>query len=456
MTALLYLLGVVIFVAAILVSIGLHELGHMIPAKKFGGKVTQYFIGFGPTVWSKQVGETEYGVKAVPLGGYVKIVGMLPPAAEELVDSVEHDADGNPVHRVRKSNTGMFTQLISDARSAEWELIRPEDDDRLFYKMAWWKKVVVMAGGPTVNLLIAFVLFLIVFSTYGQRTQEVEPGAPVVATVSQCAIAQTGDGPPRQCTADDPISPALDAGLVPGDRIVGFNGVEVTGWQQLRDLIEANAQGTASITYVRDGEETTAETNTTVKPPSPGDDPEETVREVGFLGISPTTYVAVEKGGPIYTLDAMGTMTVDTVKALGQLPMKVFDVGQAILGLEERAPDSPVSIVGGGRFAGEQTSSEVLDVQEKTIFLLTLIAGFNLFIGLFNFLPLLPLDGGHIASALWEAVRRGIARLRRKPDPGYVDAAKLLPVAYVVASAMLVMGVVLIVGDIVVPLDISG
>ncbi|WP_137294846.1 M50 family metallopeptidase [Nocardioides dongxiaopingii] len=455
MTALLYLLGVVIFVAAILASIGLHELGHMIPAKKFGGKVTQYFIGFGPTVWSRQVGETEYGVKAIPLGGYVKIVGMLPPAAEELVDSVEVDAEGNRVQRVRKSNTGMFTQLISDARSAEWELIRPEDGDRLFYKMAWWKKVVVMAGGPTVNLLIAFVLFLIVFSTYGQRSQEVEPGAPVVETVSQCVIAYTGEGPLRDCAASDPESPARAAGLEPGDQIVGFNGVEVTGWQQLRDLIEDNAQGTASITYVRDGAETTAQTSTTVTA-RPGDDVGDAVREVGFLGISPATRIVVEKGGPIYTLDAMGTMTVDTVKALGQLPMKVFDVGQAILGLEERAADSPVSIVGGGRFAGEQTSSDVLDVQEKTIFLLTLIAGFNLFIGLFNFLPLLPLDGGHIASALWEAVRRGIARLRRKPDPGYVDAAKLLPIAYVVASAMLVMGVVLIVGDIVVPLDISG
>ena len=109
MTALYYLLGVVVFVVAILASIGLHELGHMIPAKKFGGKVTQYFIGFGPTVWSTQRGETEYGVKAIPLGGYVKIVGMLPPGAEELDEEREHpvyDEDGNRVIRVRKSNTG--------------------------------------------------------------------------------------------------------------------------------------------------------------------------------------------------------------------------------------------------------------------------------------------------------------------------------------------------------------
>src|SRR3954451_21531441 len=127
MTAVFYLLGVVIFAVAILVSIGLHELGHMIPAKAFGGKVTQYFIGFGPTVWSRRRGETEYGMKAVPLGGYVKIVGMLPPGAEQL-GQVSYDAQGNQVTKIRKSNTGMFTQLISDARAAKWELITPEDE----------------------------------------------------------------------------------------------------------------------------------------------------------------------------------------------------------------------------------------------------------------------------------------------------------------------------------------
>ena len=207
MTALYYALGVVIFVVAILASIGLHELGHMIPAKKFGGKVTQYFIGFGPTVWSKQVGETEYGVKAIPLGGYVKIVGMLPPGADDLADEVTYDGQGNQVTRIRKSNTGMFTQLISDARAAEWELVGPEDSDRLFYKMAWWKKVIVMAGGPTVNILIAFFIFLAVFSTYGNRTLELDAGAPVIDSVSQCVVPYDDDG--RDCTASRPGEPGL-------------------------------------------------------------------------------------------------------------------------------------------------------------------------------------------------------------------------------------------------------
>jgi len=144
MTALVYTLGVVLFALGVIASIALHEVGHMYPAKKFGVKVTQYFVGFGNTVWSKKVGETEYGIKSIPLGGYVKIVGMLPP-----------DKDGH----LRESNTGMFTQLIADARAAEAEHVEEGDEDRLFYKMAWWKKVIVMAGGPTVNLLIAFFLF---------------------------------------------------------------------------------------------------------------------------------------------------------------------------------------------------------------------------------------------------------------------------------------------------------
>ena len=452
MTSLFYLLGVVIFVLAILASIGLHELGHMIPAKKFGGKVTQYFIGFGPTVWSKQVGETEYGVKAIPLGGYVKIVGMLPPGAEELADEVSLDAEGNQVVKVRKSNTGMFTQLVSDARAAEWETIQPEDSDRLFYKMDWWKKVTVMAGGPTVNILIAFFIFWGVFAFYGQRTVEPDAGRPVIDEVSQCVIPYVDNR--TECRSDDPISPAAEAGLRPGDVITTFNGTAVTGWEQLRSLIRTNADGTAVIGYERDGQALTGTTSTTVEA-RPTSNTDQTLRQVGFLGVTPTTYIKVDTGGPIYTLQQMGTMTKQTVVALGTLPVKVWGVGEAIVGVKDRAVDSPVSIVGGGRLAGETVSQEAFPVAEKAVFLLMLVAGFNLFIGLFNFIPLLPLDGGHIAGALWEAIRRGWARLRGRPDPGYVDVAKLLPIAYGVAAVLLVMGVVLIIGDLVVPIHLA-
>ena len=452
MTALYYTLGVLIFVVAILTSIGLHELGHMIPCKRFGGKVTQYFIGFGPTVWSKQVGETEYGVKAIPLGGYVKIVGMLPPGAEQLAEEVEYDEQGNQVVKVRKSNTGMFTQLISDARSAEWEHVKPGDADRLFYKMAWWKKVIVMAGGPTVNILIAFFLFWAVFSTAGNPRDIV--AEPVVDEVAPCIVPATENE--RACTPDElknHPTPAVLAGLQKGDRFVSFNGSPITSWDQLQHSIRANDDKVATLGIVRDGKQIQIQATTQVQP-RPTDDTDPTkLSPVGFLGVTPEAHLGT--GGPIYTVSQMDTMTVETVKALGSMPVKVWHVGMALVGLEERDVNGPVSIVGGGRMAGEVASQEEFPVEDKLLSLMMLIAAFNFFIGMFNFVPLLPLDGGHIAGALYEALRRGVARLRRRPDPGYVDVAKLLPVAYVMAGVFLVMGVVLIAADLVVPIHLT-
>ncbi len=448
MTALLYLLGVVVFVVAILASIGLHELGHMIPAKRFGGKVTQYFIGFGPTVWSKQVGETEYGLKAVPFGGYVRIVGMFPPAAAEAAEVVEVDAAGNQVVRLRRSDTGMFTQLIADARAAEYETIRPEDSERLFYKLPVWKQVVVMAGGPTVNLVIAFLAFATVFATYGyagDRTSET-----TIAVVQGCVIPPEEDG--RECTAAevrDSPTPAYAAGIRSGDRIVSFNGTEITSWEQVQRLVRANGDGIAEIVVERDGALVPLSTNTTVTPRFLEDDDAERT-EVGFLGVTPVTHPTT--GGPLYTLEQMGHMTVDVAEAIVTLPAKVWGVAKAIVGLEERDINGPVSIVGGGRIAGETAADDRISTTEKIVSLGMIIGGFNLFIGMFNFIPLLPLDGGRIATALWQGIRRTWARLRRRPDPGYVDGARLLPITYVVALSIMVMGVVLIVGDVVVPI----
>jgi membrane-associated protease RseP (regulator of RpoE activity) len=432
MTALYYLLGVLIFVVAILVSIGLHELGHMVPAKRFGAKVTQYFIGFGNTVWSRRRGETEYGVKSIPLGGYVKIVGMLPP-----------DEKGN----LRETNTGLFTQLVADARAAERELVQEGDEDRLFYKLPWWKKVIVMAGGPSVNIAIAFGIFAVLFATYGNIGDV--PVEPRVSEISACALPASEED--RDCTAEDPPAPASTMGFEIGDEIVSFNGAEVTSWESLTTLIRDNDDGTATVVVLRDGEPVTLTGNTLVVP-RPTSATDETPVPVGFLGVSPTIGEPTT-GGLAYTIGEMGTMTVRTVEALADMPAKVFDVGQAILGLEERDPEGPMSIVGGGRIAGETTSHEAFPVTEKVVFLLMLIAAFNFFIGMFNFVPLLPLDGGHIAGALYEGLRRGVARIFRRPDPGYVDVARLLPVAYVVAGVFLVMGVVLIVGDLVVPIS---
>ncbi len=437
MTMLLYTLGVVLFVVGVAASIGLHELGHMIPAKRFGVKVTQYFIGFGKTVWSTRRGETEYGVKAIPLGGYVKLVGMLPPGSGQ-------DA-GDERLRVRKSNTGMFTQLISDARAAEYELVEPGDEERLFYRLPWWKKVIVMAGGPTVNLVLAFLLFGGVFMLHGV----LEPKT-TVDQVSDCVVAASeGD---RACADADPVAPAKQAGLRSGDRIISMNGTAVTSWDQFTELIRANDAGTAVIVYERDGQKHTTTTNTTVSPRPSTDDPAK-LEEVGFLGVTPV--FEREKQGPVFVITTMGDYTWQTLKALGQMPGKLVEVSKAAVGLEERQQDSPMSVVGASRVAGEMASNQEVPAGDRFVSLIMLLGGINLFVGMFNFIPLLPLDGGHIAGALYEAVRRGIARLLRRPDPGYFDVAKLLPVAYVMAGVILVMSLVLVYADIVAPVRIG-
>ncbi len=435
-TVLMYTLGVVLFAVGVAASIGLHELGHMVPAKKFGVKVTQYFIGFGKTVWSRKRGETEYGLKAIPLGGYVKLVGMLPPGKD--------DAPG----RIRRSNTGMFTQLISDARAAEYELVEPGDEERLFYRLPWWKKVIVMAGGPTVNLVLAFLLFGGVFMLHGVPT-----ATTTVDEVSDCVIAYVpGQAEPR-CSDADPVAPAKAAGLQPGDQIVSFNGTAITSWDQLTEEIRANDDGAATLVVDRGGERLTTTTNTMVSPRPASAENFDEVAEVGFLGVSPT--VVLEKQGPVFVVTTMGDYTWRTIEALGQMPVKLVGVGKAALGIEERQQDSPMSVVGASRVAGEMTSDNGIPIGDRFISLLMLLGAINLFVGMFNFIPLLPLDGGHIAGALYEAVRRGLARLFKRPDPGYFDVAKLLPVAYVMAGVILLMSVVLIYADIVAPVRLG-
>jgi membrane-associated protease RseP (regulator of RpoE activity) len=439
LTVLMYTLGVLLFVVGIAVSIGLHEVGHLYPAKKFGVKVTQYFVGFGRTLWSTRRGETEYGVKAIPLGGYVKLVGMLPPGGEDEVD-----AEGRL--KVRKSNTGMFTQVISDARAAEYELVEPGDEDRLFYKLPWWKKVIVMAGGPTVNLVLAFICFGILFMGHGTLGTTVDE-------VSDCVVAaRPGDAQVRSCRDSDPVAPAKEAGLRPGDRIIALNGEEVTAWDQVTDIIRANAGGRMEIAFVRDGDPMTAVTNTRVSDRPSLTDRDE-VERVGFLGVVPTSELV--RQGPGYVVTTMAANTWETIKAIGSLPVKLYHVGRAALGLEERADDSPMSVVGASRAAGEVTSAHEVPLVDRLFWIVGLLGALNLFLGMFNFVPLLPLDGGHIAGALYEAARRGVARVFRRPDPGYFDTARLLPVAYVMAGAIALMSVVLIYADIVVPVQLG-
>ncbi|MEP6665076.1 MAG: M50 family metallopeptidase [Nocardioidaceae bacterium] len=439
MTALAYTLGVVLFLLGVIASIALHEVGHMWPAKKFGVKVTQYFVGFGKTMWSVKRGDTEYGVKMFPLGGFIRMVGMLPPA--------KRDDEG----RVKGISNGFFGRLITDARAVEYEKITREDDDRLFYRKPWWKKVIIMSGGPMMNVVLAVLLLGGVFIGFGVS----EPNL-VVNKVSDCVIpASEGN---RACQVapnahPDPISPAREAGFKPGDRILSLNGDKVTSWSEFSGRVRDNAGGHVDVVVERDGHQLTLSTNTIVSERPDLHDQTKFV-EVGFLGVTPDEVRDRKDLG--YVAATMGDYTQKTGQALLHLPQRMGGVFKAALGLEKRDQNSPMSVVGASRVAGEVASEPTITLTDRWATLLTLLGVVNLFVALFNFIPLLPLDGGHIAGALYEAVRRGLARVRGRPDPGYADVAQLLPIAYAAASVLIVMGVVLIWADIVSPIRISG
>jgi membrane-associated protease RseP (regulator of RpoE activity) len=431
MTALLTFLGVVLFVLGILISVGLHELGHMLPAKAFGMKVTQFFVGFGRTVWSTKRGETEYGIKAIPAGGFVRIIGMMPPAK------------GQDPSKVRKANTGPIQSMVENARSAEYETISPADDGRLFYQKVWWKKLIVMASGPLVNVLIAFVLFGGLFMLYGANVPQT-----TVATVTECVIPASQASADRTCQPGDKVSPAYEAGFKVGDKILSFNGTTIDSWDQLTPLIRANTDKPATIVVERNGKQEILNTHTILNQvvEKAGSDK---IISVGFLGVSPEQKVERQDFG--FVVDKMGELTVATVQALGNFPQKLVGVAQSIVG-GERDQNSPMSVVGASRVAGEVASNNQLTGGERIAFLVSLLASLNLFLALFNFIPLLPLDGGHMLGAIWEGIKRGFAKLLGRPDPGYVDVAKLLPIAYVAASVIVVMGVLLVIADIVNPI----
>ncbi|TDX02525.1 RIP metalloprotease [Kribbella sp. VKM Ac-2566] len=432
MSVLLTILGIVLFVAGVLISVALHEMGHMLPAKAFGMKVTQFFVGFGRTVWSVKRGETEYGIKAIPAGGFVRIIGMMPPAK------------GQDPTKVRKANTGPIQSMVENARTAEYETISPDDNGRLFYQKVWWKKLIVMASGPLVNVLIAVVLFTGLFTIYGDSVAQT-----TISTVTDCVIPADQAKPDRKCQDGDKVSPAKQAGFQVGDKIVAFNGTTITSWDQLTPLIRANTDKPATIVVERNGQQLTLHTSTIVNQvlDKPGSDK---YVSVGFLGVSPESKIERQSVG--YALDKMGGYTVSTIQALGRFPEKLVGVAKSIVG-GERDQDSPMSVVGASRVAGEIASSD-LNVGAKAATLILLLASLNLFLALFNFIPLLPLDGGHMIGAIWEGVRRGLAKLFGRPDPGYVDVAKLLPIAYVAASVIVVMGVLLVIADIVNPIKL--
>ncbi|MER5374482.1 MULTISPECIES: RIP metalloprotease [unclassified Streptomyces] len=430
----MFILGIVVFAVGLLVSIAWHELGHLSTAKLFGIRVPQYMVGFGPTVWSRNKGETEYGVKAIPFGGYIRMIGMFPPGE-----------DG----RITARSTSPWRGMIEDARSAAYEELQPGDETRMFYTRKPWKRVVVMFAGPFMNLVLAFVLFLIVLMGFGIQQQ-----TTTVASVSPCVIAQSQNR--DTCKPSDPASPAAAAGMEKGDKIVSFDGRRTEDWDTLSDLIRDSAGRQVPIVVDRDGKEVTLRatiaTNQVAKKDAAGAYVQGEYVKAGFLGFSAATGVVKQDFGDsvVWMTDRVG----DAVDSLAALPSKIPALWDAAFGDGPREPDSPMGVVGAARVGGEIATLDIPASQQLAMFVM-LLAGFNLSLFLFNMLPLLPLDGGHIAGALWESLRRTVAKVLRRPDPGPFDVAKLMPVAYVVAGIFICFTILVLIADVVNPIKIS-
>ncbi|NEA47472.1 site-2 protease family protein [Streptomyces sp. SID10815] len=434
MTSLMMILGIVVFVIGLLFSIAWHELGHLSTAKLFGIRVPQYMVGFGPTIFSRRKGETEYGVKAIPFGGYIRMIGMFPPGD-----------DG----RIAARSTSPWRGMIEDARSAAFEELQPGDEKRLFYTRAPWKRVIVMFAGPFMNLILAVALFLTVLMGFGISQQ-----TTAVSSVSKCVIAQSENR--DTCKATDAPSPAAAAGLKAGDRIVSFDGVKTDEWDRLSDLIRANPGKDVPIVVERGGQDVTLHakiaTNQVAEKDSSGRIVEGEYVDAGFLGFSAATGVARQDFGQ--SVSWMGDRLGEAVDSIADLPGKIPALWDAAFDGAPRQPDSPMGVVGAARVGGEIFTLHIPPTQQLAMALM-LVAGFNLSLFLFNMLPLLPLDGGHIAGALWESLRRRLARVLRRPDPGPFDVAKLMPVAYVVASVFICFTALVLIADVVNPVKIS-
>jgi membrane-associated protease RseP (regulator of RpoE activity) len=446
----LFVLGVLVVVIGVALSIALHEIGHLVPAKKFGVKVTQYMVGFGPTIWSRRRGETQYGIKAIPLGGYVRMIGMLPPRPG--------DAPGE----LRTLSTGRFSQMVDQARADSMEEVRPGDEHRVFYKLSPGKKIIIMLGGPIMNLVIAAVLLTGVITIYG-----LPQVAPEVGQLSKClpTAAPTLQVPQPDCAPGDPQSPAAAAGLKNGDRILSVDGRAITEWDQVSAAIRAS-QGRDMTWVVQRGDErvTIAITPAVLERATYDSDNKPVVQDgrlvlspMGFAGITPASELVRT---PIWEAPQfIWDRTVDTASIIVRIPEKMTGVMQAAFGSGERDPNGPISVVGVGRIGGEVAASDIpADAGGnwlKLAQLVLLIASLNLALFVFNLIPLLPLDGGHIAVNLYERVRDIVRAWLGKSKMPPVDYTRLLPLTYFVILVGGAVSLLTLAADIVNPIRLG-
>ena len=496
MTVVLYIVGIVLFLIGISISIALHELGHLTPAKKFGVKVTHYMVGFGPTLFSFRRGETEYGIKAFPLGGFIAMPGMYPPeeatkarhegavaaqkggsasgvaddAADGGVDGTtgrlgegSDDGDAAPLRRDRKKRKGrLFEDTMADAREFSNQEIEPGEEHRTFYALSVPKRLVVMFSGPLVNLVLGILIMGISLLGIGVITP-----TTTVQTVVECAVpaseaAQRPASEQNTCRDDDQLTPAWEAGIKPGDEITAIAGTETKDWDQLSSVIKDHAGERVDVDFIRDGKAQTVTVPiiATERPKvdengkallKPDGSPQTETQ--GFFGVGP---VQERQSLPLGEFPgAVWDQVSGVFHAIITLPVKLVDIGEVAIGTKDRDAEGLVGMVGVGRIAGEIVSTDQIDVVDKAQMGLGMLGSLNIFLFAFNMIPLLPLDGGHIAVGLYEGARRRINRWRGRGLVGPFDTAKLLPLTYVCIGLMLCMTALLVYVDLVKPITLD-
>ena len=406
------IIGVLVIVVGLLISVALHECGHMIPAKKFGVYVPEFAVGFGPQIFGLKKGETTYSLRAILLGGYVRLVGMFAPARDGVKT---------------RNRRGKLT-LAQEAREASMEEIPEGYGSRAFYLLHPVQKIIVMISGPLVNLFLSILFLSIALVGIGI------PKASL--TLSEVPQQLTTQG----VTVD---APAYAAGIRAGDRITGVNGSAVTSWEQMRQSI-AGSQGSIDIDYLRNGQLF----HVNVDPLRSGDN-------VSIGVIAGTEYQAASVGT---VASAVGETFTGTVSVVARLPIALWDVGRSIFTGAPRDSGGVMSVVGIGRIAADATSSDVTASSggwmRSAALLLSILASLNMALFVFNLLPFPPLDGGHIVPAIYEWIRRGLARVRGREVPPPVDTARLMPLTYTMGTILVAMTVLLMIADIVVPISL--
>lgn len=436
---LLFILGVVIFIVGLVLSVALHEAGHLTFAKLFGVRVNKYFVGFGKTLWSKTIRGTEYGVKPVLLGGFISMKGMFPPGSRGNVEEDEPRQQG-----------ALFSALVQDAPS------KPGEDSRdAFWAAKPWKRIIIMFAGPFMNLVIAVIIAAVLVTGFGSVST-------TVGVISPCVPALASATSATKCATGDPVSPASTSGLKTGDLIVSLNDVSYPSPSITQTLLQHSAGKAVTVIVKRDGKLKTL----TVTPvaverdaldsngiPITDSSGKPVVEKLGAVGIGLGQKLVPQ---PITaTFGAVGSEISGVFSVFGRLPAGIVGVWNSVFNGAARSPSSPVSVVGVGRAIGDIASTQDAPVKLKVYDILSLLGELNISLFVINLLPLLPLDGGHIVGAVWEAVRRFFAKAFRRRDPGPVDLAKLMPLTVVVVTVLIALSALLIVADLVNPVSIG-